>query len=318
MQGGREISVGVTIFALAVALAATVPQYFAHGNLTDLFLTNVPVLLIALGMTLVILTGEIDISVGSVFAVASVLAGIIAKSGAPALVALLSACLAGAALGTMNGVLVAYLRIPSIVVTLAAMVALRDALRWSTQGAWIGNLPPNFQWMGLSQSSYPAVMLVLALALSIILSWVLKNVGAGRGIYATGSNEESARLAGLKTRGIKVSVFAVLGALTGIAAVLNSARFSQIPTNTGLGLELKVIAAVVIGGAAVTGGSGTVLGTVLGVVLMAAIGPALTFWGISAYWDKAIQGLIILVAITVGTIRARTPEGVRFGAAEHA
>jgi len=315
---GQEISVAATILALAAALAATNPQYFAPDNLSDLFLTNVPVLFVALGMTLVILTGEIDISVGSVFAVTSVLAGIIAKSGAPPFLALFSACLAGAALGTINGALVSYLRIPSIVVTLAAMVALRDALRWSTQGAWIENLPASFQWMGLSQSSYPAVMLILALAVSIILSWVLRNVGVGRAIYAIGSNEESARLAGLNTNAIKVSVFAVLGALTGTAAALNSARFNQIPSNTGLGLELKVIASVVIGGAAVTGGSGTVLGTVLGVVLMAAIGPALTFWGINAYWEKAIQGLIILVAITAGTIRARWPQGARFAPAEHA
>ncbi len=318
MRRGREISVAAAIAVLAMLLAATAPRYFSVDNLVDLFLTNVPVLFVALGMTLVILTGEIDISVGSVFAVASVLAGIVAKYGPPADIAGLAACAAGAVLGIINGALVAYARIPSIVATLAAMVALRDALRWSTQGAWIENLPPSFQWMGLSQFSYPAVMLVLALALSAVLAWGLNNLAAGRAVYATGSSEESARLAGLNTRAIKAAAFGVLGALTGMAAALNSARFNQIPSNTGLGLELKVIASVVIGGAAVTGGSGTVIGTVLGVILMGAIGPALTFWGINAYWEKAIQGLIILVAIVADAIRSQRPEGARVAAPKHA
>ncbi len=311
MSARRELSIGTTIVLLAIVLAATRPQFFAPDNLIDLFLSNVPVLFVALGMTLVILTGEIDISAGSVFAVASVIAGIMAKSGAPALVALSLACFAGAALGTMNGMLVAYLRVPSIVATLAAMIALRDALRWTTQGAWIDNLPADFQWMGLSPKSYVAMMLVVGLGLITIAGWALRNLAAGRAVYAAGSNEESARLAGLNTRAIKVSVFGILGALTGIAAALNSARFNQIPTNTGLGLELKVIASVVIGGAAVTGGSGKVLGTVLGVILMATIGPALTFSGINAYWEKAIQGLILLIVIAAGSIRARRPAGAR-------
>ncbi|SRR5579883_603767 len=317
MRRGREISVAAAIVVLAILLAATAPRYFSPDNLGDLFLTNVPVLFVALGMTLVILAGEIDISVGSVFAVASVLAGIVAKSGWPAYLAALAGCAGGAILGTVNGALVAYVRIPSIVATLAAMAALRDALRWSTEGAWIENLPASFQWMGLSQSSYRIMILIFSLALSAVLAWGLKNLAAGRAVYATGSSEESARIAGLNTRAIKVSVFGVLGALAGMAGALNAVRFNQIPSNAGLGLELKVIASVVIGGAAVTGGSGTVAGTVLGVALLGAIGPALTFWGINAYWEKAIQGLIILVAIVADAIRSRRPEGERV-AAKHA
>src|SRR5215469_3916890 len=317
-MGSREISVAGAIVALAALLAVAAPRYFSPGNLIDLFLTNVPVLIVALGMTLVILTREVDISVGSVFAVASVIAGMVAKSGATAWIAAFAACLAGSTLGAMNGALVAYLRIPSIVATLAVMIALRDALRWSTQGAWIDSLPPDFQWMGFSQNTYSAAMLALAFALSVGLAWILKNLAAGRAIYATGSNEEGARLAGLNTRTIKACVFAALGGLTGLAAAFNSVRFNQIPSNTGIGLELKVIASVVIGGAAVTGGSGSVLGTVLGVVLMGAIGPALTFVGVNAYWEKAIQGLIILVAIVADATRSRRPEGARFAAAKRA
>jgi rhamnose transport system permease protein len=305
----REISVAGTILALFTLLALLVPSYFSRSNLADLLLTNIPVLIVALGMTLVILTGEIDISVGSLFALTSVAAGMAAKWEAPSLFAGLAACLIGAALGALNGTLVTRLRVPSIVATLSAMIAWRDALRWATQGAWIEDLPAGFQWFGLSQSSYLNVILLAAAALTAAAAWGLKNVSGGRHVYATGSNEEGARLAGIRTRLVKFSSFTILGVLTGVAAALNSARFNQIPSNTGLGLEMKVIASVVVGGAAVTGGSGSVLGTVLGVILMGTIGPALTFLGLSAYWDKAIQGGIILAAIVIDALQAHSRIG---------
>jgi rhamnose transport system permease protein len=298
----REIAVAGTILALAAVLAWSAPGYFSRANLSDLFLANVPVLIVALGMTLVILTGEIDVSVGSIFAVAAIATGVFAKLGLPVLAAGAAACIAGAAMGALNGALVAYLRVPSIVVTLAAMVALRDGLRWATQGTWISDLPAGFQWLGLSQSTYPLVMLVLAIAVAAAFAWTLWNVAAGRAVYATGSNREAARLAGMHPSRIVFGVFTILGALSGLAAVLNSVRFNQIPSNAGLGLEMKVIAAVVIGGTAITGGKGSILGTVLGVILMGAIGPALTFLGVGAYWEKAIQGAIILAAIVIDAL----------------
>ena len=293
----RELAVALTILVLFAFLAVSAPGYFSNANLIDLFLANVPVLIVALGMTLVILTGQIDVSVGSMFAIASVAAGSFAKLGMPVAAAGLAACAVGAMVGAINGALVAYLRVPSIVVTLAAMLALRDGLRWFTQGAWVDNLPPGFQWMGLSISSYPVLMLVVAIFLIVVFAWVLRNVAAGRAVYATGSNPEAARLSGIHPAQVTFFVFVILGLLTGIGAVLNSVRFNQIPSNTGLGLEMKVIAAVVIGGTAINGGKGTILGTVLGVILMGAIGPALTFLHVSPYWEKAIQGAIILAAL---------------------
>lgn len=293
----REASVAVAIAALAVLLAAAAPGYFSPGNLADLFLANVPVLLVALGMTLVIVTGEIDISVGSMFAICGVLAGVLAKSDMPVWLACITACLAGAALGSLNGVLVAYAGIPSIVVTLATMVALRDGLRWATDGAWVQDLPPAFQWLGLTQSAFPWVAGAVTVVLTAAFAWGLRHLAAGRAVFATGSNPAAARLAGLNTAMVKWTTFTVLGGLTGVAAVLNAVRFNQIPSNAGLGLEMKVIAAVVVGGASAAGGTGSVAGTVLGVILLAAIGPALTFLGVSAYWERAIQGGIILVAI---------------------
>ena len=303
----RELSVACAIAGLALVLAVIAPGYFSSGNLTGMFLANVPVLIVAAGMTLVILTGQIDISVGSMFAVCGVAAGVLAKAGLPIVVAGLAACCIGAVLGSLNGALVAYLRIPSIVVTLAAMAALRDGLRWATGGAWIEDLPSGFQWLGFSQTLWPAVMLTIGGGISVAVSWGLRNLAAGREIYATGSNEEAARLTGIDTRRNILAVFTVTGALTGLAALLNSVRFNQIPVNAGLGLEMKVIAAVVVGGTSITGGSGTISGSVLGVILLGAIGPALTFLGINAYWEKAIQGAIILAAIVSAALRARLP-----------
>jgi rhamnose transport system permease protein len=302
MSRRREASVGLAIGALAILLALIAPGFFARANLVDISLGNLPVLVAALGTLLVILTGEIDISIGSVFAVCGVAAGVCADAGLPMLVSAGAALVCGLLAGAANGAFVAYLELPSIVVTLASMVAVRDALRWTTQGAWVQNLPASFQWFGLRQEQFPIVAFAIAAALAAALAWGLRNVGAGRAIYATGSDVDAARLAGLDTRAVKFAVFAAGGALTGLAALLNAVRFNQIPSNAGLGLELKVIAAVVVGGAAIQGGRGSVGGTVLGVVLLALIGPALVFLGINAYWERAIQGVIILAAVMADAI----------------
>jgi rhamnose transport system permease protein len=299
----REISVALAIAALALILAVAAPGFFARDNLADLFLANMPVLIAALGMTLVILTGHIDISVGSVFAICAVASGLLAKAGVPLPLVAVAACAVGAALGGMNGALVAYVRIPSIVVTLATMVALREALRWATEGAWIQDLPASYQWLGTSDRVYPVIATTIVVLLQIGAAWGLANLAAGRAIYATGSSLDAARLAGVRTGAVTFSVFAIAGALTGLAALLNSVRFNQIPSNTGLGLEMKVIAAVVVGGTAITGGRGTATGTLLGVILLGAIGPALTFLGVSAYWERAIQGAIILAAVAADAVR---------------
>src|SRR5262245_33754348 len=148
------------------------------------------------------------------------------------------------------------------------------------------------------------------------MAWALRRLAAGRFIYATGSNSEAARLAGINTSLVTYSVFALSGVFTGLAATLNSVRFNQIPSNTGLGLEMKVIAAVVVGGTAITGGRGTCAGTLLGVILLGAVGPALTFLGVSAQWERALQGAIILAAVTIDA--ARLPRGARLTRADAA
>ena len=298
----RELAVGVTIVALGLALAFKAHGYFSGENLSELFLANMPVMIISVGMLLIILTGQIDISIGSVFAICCILTGLSAKWGFGGPGSALVACLVGAACGALNGVLVAYLRVPSIVVTLATMVALRDALRWKTQGSWIGDLPDHFQWLGLTQGHYTVALFFVVASIVMVTAAGLRYLHAGRAVFATGSSETAARIVGINTSRVIFTVFTLTGALTGLAAMLNSVRFHQIPSNSGLGLEMKVIAAVAVGGAAITGGSGSVLGTVLGVVLLGSIGSALTFLGISAYWEKAIQGAIILAAVAIGAL----------------
>jgi rhamnose transport system permease protein len=233
-----------------------------------------------------------------------------AKAGLPAWGAGIATCAVGAMFGAINGALVAYVRIPAIVVTLAAMVAFRDALRWITQGAWVQDLPADFQWLGRSQAMSDTITFAIAAALFVGSAWGLRNLPAGRAVYATGSNENAARLVGINSSGVIFSVFVVTGALTGCAALLNSVRFNQIPSNAGIGMEMKVITAVVVGGTAITGGRGSMQGTLLGVILLGLIGPALTFLGFGAYWERAIQGLIILCAVGFDALRSRMRGGI--------
>jgi rhamnose transport system permease protein len=293
----RELSTALAYAVLLIVVAIIAPSFFSGANLRDLALNNAPVLLVSMAMTLVILIGQIDISVGSQFAVATVAAGWLAKSGIPIVLLLPSVILLGTLMGTINGVLVGSLRLPSIIVTLAMLVAWRDALRWTTGGEWVQDLPANFQWFGMGQQLGQWFIVLASLALLGVLSWALHNLAIGRAVYAVGSDAEAARLAGIDPSGVTLAVFAFMGALVGLGALLNAVRFSTVPSNAGLGLELKAVAAVVVGGTAITGGRGTLIGTFIGVALLGTIGPALTFVGINPFWEKAIQGAIIIVAL---------------------
>ncbi|HRH43824.1 MAG TPA: ABC transporter permease [Pyrinomonadaceae bacterium] len=293
----REISAAIAFLVLLFVVGIVSPTFFGTGNIGDLIINNAPFLLIAIGMTLVILLGEIDISVGSQFAIASVLAGVLAKTGLPIPLLFIIVPLIGIGMGAVNGVLIGWFRLPSIIVTLAMLVAWRDGLRWVTEGAWVQNLPSNFQWFGLGQTSGQIVIVIIPLILFTLFTWSLRNLNIGRAIYAVGSDSEAARLAGIEPKTITFGVFALMGGLVGLAALLNAVRFNEIPSNAGIGMELKAVAAVVVGGAAITGGRGTLTGTIIGVALLGTIGTALTFLGINPFWEKAIQGLIILAAL---------------------
>ena len=306
----REVSVALSYLALLILVGIAAPSFLTASNLRDLAINNVSVLLVAIGMTLVIIVGEIDISVGSQFAVCTYLAGVLAKAGVPPLLLLPCVVVAGALMGSVGGVLVAKLRMPSIVVTLALMVAWRDALRWISDGAWVQDLPKNFQWFGISQTTGEVLIFALALVVFVLVGWCLRDFAGGRSVYAVGSDAEAARLAGINSQRVVFSTFVLLGALVGLAAVLSAIRFSIVPSNAGIGLELKAIAAVVVGGTAITGGRGGLIGTLIGVALLGTIGPALTFVGINPFWEKAIQGAIILAALASDRLLGRLEEHV--------
>lgn len=293
----RELAAAVAYLALLVAVGAVAPSFYSAANLRDLFVNNAPVLIVATGMTMVIIVREIDISVGSQFAVCSVVAGLLAKVGTPIPLLIPALIAVGAAMGALNGWLIGRLRIPSIIATLAMYVAWRDALRWATQGAWVQGLPDDFQWFGLGQSRGQWLIVAAAIALLVFFAWALRNLKAGRALYAVGSQREAARLLGLNPSALVFGVFTLMGALVGLAALLNAVRFATVPSNAGTGLELKAIASVVVGGTAISGGRGTLIGTLIGTALLGTTGTALTFAGINPFWEKAMQGAIILVAL---------------------
>jgi len=307
----REWSVALAVASLSLVMALAAPSFYSLANLRDLALANAPVLITSLGMTLVILTGNIDISVGSAFAVCTVMSGVLAKLGVPMPLVAGGTVTTGLLVGAANGLLAGSLGLPSIVVTLATMVILRDALRWATQGAWIQNLPGSFQWAGLGQLGGQVLILAVALAVFALFAWAARNLAAGRAVYATGSDNEAARLAGIRPRAVVFGVFALTGALVGMAALINSIRFAQVQSNSGVGLEMKAIAAAVVGGASITGGRATMWGTLIGVVLLGTIGTALTFLGASPFWEKAIQGGIILAALATDIWLGRAARNVR-------
>ena len=260
----RELSVAVAYAALLVVLAVAAPRFFLPEPLRALVVSNAPVLLAAVGMTLVILCRQIDISIGSIFSICGVVAG---------------------------------LGLPSIVVTLATLVIGREALRYAREGEFVRNLPAGFQWFGAGQGAGQGLIVAIALLVFAAFAWGLRHLMAGRSVYATGSDPEAARLAGIRPRRVVFSVFVTMGALAGLAALLNAVRFADVDPNAGTGLELQVIAAVVVGGVAISGGRGTLLGSLIGVALLGSIGRALVFLHVSAQWEKAIQGLIILLAV---------------------
>jgi len=210
----------------------------------------------------------------------------------------------GALLGALNGALVAGLRLPSIVVTLATMVTLREGLRWKRQGQFV-NLPDGLQWFGLDQVAGQWTLITTALVILIALAFAMKHLAAGRFVYAVGTDAEAARLAGIRPQLTTFYVFVFMGALVGLAAMMNVVQSPQVDPKSGTGLELKTIAAVVVGGVAISGGRGILWGVFAGLLLLACISPALTHLRVEAYWEKAIQGAIILLAVVADGLRNR-------------
>jgi rhamnose transport system permease protein len=306
-MGRRELSVGAAYLLVLGLLAYFAPHFFDRKPLVDFAVRNASVLVAAVGMTLVILARQIDISVGSQASLCAVVAGLLAKSGLPMPLVAAGTLLAGAGMGAINGGLVAGLGLPSIVVTLATLVIGRESLRYWLEGAFVRGLPSHFQWFGAGQGTGQWFVVGIAVGVFVAFAWGMRYLSAGRSVYATGSDPEAARLAGIRPRWVVFSVFVAMGALTGLYALLSVAQFPAVDPKTGTGLEMQVIAAVVVGGTAVSGGRGSMIGTLIGVLLLGTINPALVYLHTSAEWEKAIQGGIILLAVASnGLGRRRT------------
>lgn len=293
----REISVAIALALLLGVLAVAAPGFFKPGQVLAVATAAAPILLAACGVSLIIIARQIDISIGSQFAWCSVVAAIAAGKGWPMPLVGLVAVGVGAGLGAVNGGFVAGLGLPSIVVTLATMATWREALRWWREGEFVHDLPRGFQWFGLGQTVGQAALLSVAAFVFLVLVYALKNLTGGRYVYAVGSDAEAARLAGINPRLVTFVLFVVMGALTGLGALLGAVRFADVDPNTGQGLELQAIAAAVVGGVAISGGRGKLWGVLAGVLLLACIAPALVFLHIQPQWERAVQGGIILLAV---------------------
>jgi ribose/xylose/arabinose/galactoside ABC-type transport system permease subunit len=300
---GRELTILSVLAALSAYLGLTQPNFINAFTVSSILTDAAYVGIVGVGMTVVIVGGQIDISVGSMLGVCALVSAMLARAGAAMPLVVAASLALGLAMGALNGALVAYLRIPAIIVTLATLTMLRGGVLWWTKGYWVMPLPDAWKFLGTTP--------VLGLPLPVWIGWatvalagyLLAHTTSGRQVYAVGSNPRAAVLAGIDVPRTTFLLFALNGLLVGLAAMVDVTRFSQVQTEEGLGLEFLVITAVVIGGTNIFGGSGRVIGTYLGVLLLMVTSSALTFLGISATWDQAIRGAFILLAVTADIAR---------------
>ncbi len=305
----QEVVLLLSIVLLFIIVGSINPRYVAERNLYTIFLGNAYIAVAAIGMSMVIISGNIDISVGSLIGVLATISGTLAVNGFPLLVCWLVPLFAGMLVTLFMGYLVAYLKIPSIVVTLGMLSILKGGLIAVTNGAWITDLPAGY---GLSQLKPLGVPMPIyfMVVLTIGAAWWMRNTATGRSIYAVGGNGDAARLSGISRRKTIMKVFAIHGVFVGIASVLFATQLSVIQSTVPPNLELTIITASVVGGVSILGGTGTVIGSTLAAVLLAAIGSSLIFINLSPYWLRAVQGMMILLTVLADLFRRRQ-QGLR-------
>ena len=294
-QGALVMLVLVCIVGFARYEAFLTPE-----NLLNILRQNSMLGLVALGMTFVILTGGIDLSVGALLAVAGVIAANLAEQGL--IIALVAAVAAATVLGLINGLVIAKARIQPFIVTLAMMIAARGLALAATgeQSVRITGANESFTWMGRGSIGFlpvPIVILIIAFAIGWL---VLNHTRFGRNVFAVGDNDEAARLMGLNINRVTIAVYAISGALAGLAGVILASRLGTGQPVAGVGMELDAIAAVVIGGTLLTGGQGNVLSTLVGVLLLGVILNLFNLEGtISPWWLLVLRGVILLFVVVV-------------------
>lgn len=307
----REFGLTVLIALLLVVVGQVDAGFFALGNLRDLLVRCAPTAIVACGVMLVVVTGEIDISVGSLMALLAALLGLTLSTHEwhwPAWAGISATLLTGTCIGLSTGALVTFGRVPSIIVTLGLLTALRGITTWVMGGENIDGLP---EWLGRwTKHGMFGLPLNVWVAAAVVgfTAVLISHMPLGRRLFAVGSSRHAARIAGLSEQRLKLFVFAYTGFLTALATVVDVPRLPKIESGIGAEFELLVVTCVVVGGVSISGGRGTLLGVVLAVLLMTMVRPILTFLAVGEAgekWTKAIQGLFILSAVVGDSLVSR-------------
>jgi rhamnose transport system permease protein len=297
----RELGILLALVALIAGTAAVNPRFLSAQSVKDLLLGSTILAILAVGQTIVVITRNVDLSVGSILGLSAFATGamFVSSPGLPIPVAVVAGLLLGAACGAVNGGLIAAARVPALVVTLGTLYVFRGIdYTWAT-GRQINaaDMPAGFLRMGTQTVLGLPVLTLFAIVVLVAAGYYLRSYRSGRELYAVGSDPDAAVLSGIRVGRRVFWAFVASGALAGFTGVLYAARYGTLDANVGITSELNVVAAVVVGGVAIFGGSGSVYGAALGAVLLATIGKALPALGFNPFWRNAAVGALILAAI---------------------
>ncbi len=296
---GREAGTALGLFVLCLGLWIATPFFATAANLTNVAEQSAIVGVIAIGMTFVILTGGIDLSVGSLVALVGVVIGSALQHGLPVFVAVGLGLLAGVVAGTLNGLMITRGPLPPFIATLGMMSVARGAALMLSDGRPISGFPDGLRVLATERVLGVPGPVVLMLVLYFVAYVVLTRTVFGRYMYAIGGNEEATALAGIDVRLWKMIVYAISGLSAGVCAMLLVARLNSAQPIAGIGYELDAIAAVVIGGTSLLGGSGSVIGTLIGALIMSVLRNGLNLLGVSSYLQQVAIGVVIIVAVLI-------------------
>ncbi len=293
----------VGLFAVCLAMFIATPNFLTTRNLLNVGVQAAVVAILAFGMTFVIVAAGIDLSVGSVAALAAVSAGYLVTSGLPGALGIILGPLVGLLAGVVSGAAVAYGKLPSFIATLA-MLSIARGLTLVISGGRPISMPPEVSILGHSLGPVPMPIIVM-LIMFAITAFILNRTVFGRSLYAIGGNEEAARLSGLPVKRLMAAVFALSGLYAGVAGMVLAGRLSSAQPQAASGYELDAIAAVVIGGASLAGGQGRAFGTLIGALILAVIRNGLNLLNVSSFWQQVVIGLVIAIAVGIDVLRRR-------------
>ncbi len=287
----------IGLVLLCVVITFVSPAFMTLSNITNVFTQVSTNAIIAVGMTFVILTGGIDLSVGSTVAISGAFAASIIKSTNNVFLAVLAAGIVGIVIGLINGLLISKGKLQAFIATLATMTIFRGATLVFTNGTPISKLPENFVNIGNGKLGLIPIPVIITVIVLVIAIYVLTQTRFGRYLYALGGNEDSARLSGINTTKIKTLVYVISGFASSIAGVIIASRIGSASPNAGTGFELDAIAAVVIGGTSLAGGEGRITGTLIGALIIGVLNNGLNLMNVSPFYQSIVKGLVILIAV---------------------